>query len=183
MRFCFSSKPAAPVFTPPWTHTSPGERPSVTRKRASKAFSLVEVAMAIAVVAFAFITLYALIPSGLKTFRQSIDNTVGSRIAQRLINEAQQTDFPSLVANTVYPLRQFDDQGNEVTTEPDKAIYTAQMTVVPSTPLPDAGAPGTPSLATVVIHLANNPSHYPDPFAADSPLAKVTYSALIAKNQ
>lgn len=140
-----------------------------------------EVALAIGVIAFAFIAVFALLPVGLNTFRQSIDNSIGSQIVQRLFNEAQQTDFPVLIA-TPPARRYFDDQGNELPGI-ENSIYTAEITVIAPTTLPNTSTPPTASLATVVVKLANNPGHNVSPFAPTSKVSYGTYSALIAKNQ
>lgn len=111
-----------------------------------KGFSLVEVTLAIGIVAFAFVALFSLIPVGLTTFRQAMDTSVGAQIAQRVVSDAQQTDFDALVPTEegqnnleveiggagnqyyVLPIRTFDEQGTEVPrTEPAKAIYMARV--------------------------------------------------------
>lgn len=142
-------------------------------------FSLVEVILSIGIVAFAFVAILGLLPAGLSTFRQAVDNSLGSQIVQRMVNEAQQTDFPTLIF-TPKTLRYFDDQGNEVLAIKD-SIYTAQVTVVAETNLP--GKSPTKSLATVTILLAHNPAQKADPFAAASKVSFSTYTAFIAKNQ
>ena len=156
------------------------------RRRARGAFSLVEVALALGIVSFAFVGLFGLLPAGLSLFHQAMDNSVGSQIVQRLVNEAQQTDFPTLTGGATgiqHSTRYFDDQGNEVTAIND-SIYTADVSVVGSTPLPNNPVPTTTaSLATVTIRLANNPGHKTSPFDAGSNVPYTTYTALIAKNQ
>lgn len=145
------------------------------------AFSLVEVVLAIGIISFAFVAVFGLLPVGLHSFRQSIDNSLGSQIVQRLINEAQQTDYPALIATTS-SLRYFDDQGREVPALKD-SIYTAEVSVVAPTTLPNTTSPPTESLATVIVKLANNPGHRAAPFAAGSKVPYSTFCALIAKNQ
>lgn len=146
-----------------------------------RGFSLVEVVLAIGVVSFAFVAIFALIPLGLGSFRQAIDNSVGSQIVQRLINEAQQTDYPTLTA-TPATQRYFDDQGNEVTSIND-SIYTVQISVLAPTTLPNSVTPASDSLATVTVKIANNPAHRASPFDSTAKTTYGTYSALIAKNQ
>jgi hypothetical protein len=104
--------------------------------RALNAFSLVEVVLAIGIVAFAFVALLALMPMGLTNFRKAMNASVGSEIGQRVFNDLQQTDFdtllkqanltpapessydpqasPSRVGSGSLPHRYFDDDGNEV---------------------------------------------------------------------
>jgi uncharacterized protein (TIGR02598 family) len=147
----------------------------------TKAFSLVEVVLAIGVVAFAFLAMFGLLPVGLTTFRQAVDTTLGSQIVQRIINEAQQTDYPTLIANPTAQ-RYFDDQGNEVASL-NNSLYTAEITVSAPTSLPNTSTPDSTSLATVSVKFVNNPGHNPSPFAATSNIPYSVYSALIARNQ
>lgn len=144
-------------------------------------FSLVEVVLCIGIVAFAFLAIFSLVPVGLTTFRQAIDNSLGSQIVQRLVGEAQQTDYPTLIATAAYQ-RYFDEQGNEVSASKDY-LYTAEISVTAPTTLPNTSTPPTGSLALVTIKLANNPGHNPSPFASTSKVPYATYTALIAKNQ
>lgn len=105
-----------------------------------------EVVLAVGVVAFAFVAIMGLIPAGMQQFRQAIDTSIGSQIAQRVIEDAEQTDFNTLInyGNTqalVYPnyffraptyalsnsaspaspgacIRYFDEEGNEIVPRP-----------------------------------------------------------------
>jgi uncharacterized protein (TIGR02598 family) len=147
----------------------------------TKAFSLVEVVLAIGVVAFAFLAMFGLLPVGMTTFRQAVDTTIGSQIVLRIINEAQQTDYPTLIANPTSQ-RYFDDQGNEVASL-NNSIYTAEITISAPTSLPNTSTPDSTSLATVSVKFGNNPGHSPTPFDAASKIPYAVYSALIARNQ
>src|SRR3954464_1029271 len=79
--------------------------------RSSKqgAFSLIEVVLAVGVVAFAFVAILGLIPAGMSQFRQAIDTSVCAQIAQRIINEAQQTDFTVLIDEKNIPTSATED--------------------------------------------------------------------------
>lgn len=99
---------------------------------AQRGFSLVEVTLTIGVVAFAFVALLGLLPTGLTVFREAMDTTVTSQIVQRITSELQETDYFTLLHEAhlngpgedpvasdapiygVLPARYFDDQGNEV---------------------------------------------------------------------
>lgn len=93
-----------------------------TRRVHSPAFSLVETALAVGVVAFAFVGLLALLPMGLTHFRGAVDTSITSQIFQRVITDAEQADFDRLTGTAtggssefyVLPTRFFDDQGSEV---------------------------------------------------------------------
>jgi uncharacterized protein (TIGR02598 family) len=102
-----------------------------SQRRGQKGFSLVEVVLAVGVVSFAFVAILGLLPAGLAQFRQAVDTSVCSQIAQRVIMDAQQTEFNALIdasdpnsnnkgVSFRAPkisgpeLRYFDEQGNEV---------------------------------------------------------------------
>ena len=117
--------------------------------RARGGFTLVEVVMAIGIVSFAFIGIFALLPAGLGVFRQAMDTSIGAQIAQRIVGEIEQTDFDSLVPSAgsrptgrdqgptgnfyLLPYRYFDDQGIEVlydtatAVERSRVIYTVRV--------------------------------------------------------
>lgn len=96
--------------------------PAVARIEAHGGFSLVEVVLAIGIVAVGFIAVFGLLPSGLSLFRQAMDASVTAQIAQRILSDAQETDFDVLLKSGtasgsqyyVLPMRYFDDQGSEV---------------------------------------------------------------------
>lgn len=159
----------------------------VFRKATCRAFSLVEVTLSIGVVAFAFVSLFALIPVGLDTFREGMGTTVGAQIAQRVIAEAQQTDFDLLIdhisredstqdgltfrapARNDERLRYFDEQGSEVIplnpasltgAEKQKIIYHVNTRVMIRTPRPGTGVNRNAiDLATVTVQVATNPGN------------------------
>jgi uncharacterized protein (TIGR02598 family) len=138
-------------------------------------FTLVEVALAIGIVAFAFVALLALLPAGNTAFRKSIDVAVCGQISQRVINDAQMADFRTLVdakhlsddaseyfafrAPTVAKgeYRYFDDQGREImvksgdsltSEEKRKVIYVVNTRIVPRAKLPSLReAPQTTSFS------------------------------------
>lgn len=166
----------------PRVHPTRPAPPAFTGRLPARGFSLIEVVLCIGIVAFAFLAILGLLPTGLTTFRQAIDHTLGAQIVQRLVGDAQQTDFPTLIAATAPYRRYFDDQGHEVAADKDY-LYTAEISVVAPTTLPSTSTPPTSSLATVTIKLANNPGHNPAPFASTSKVRYATYTALIAKNQ
>lgn len=136
-------------------------------------FSLVEVALAIGIVAFAFVALMSLLPAGLTTFRRALDTSICTQIAQRIVSEAQQADFDVLTDKANLPastpekdfsfrmrrpgttetwVRYFDEQGNEIVPakppklsaeENLKVIYAVNVRIVPRVALP-TGKEGYP---------------------------------------
>jgi uncharacterized protein (TIGR02598 family) len=135
----------------------------------------VEVVLAIGVVAFAFLAIFALIPTGMTTFRQAMDTSVGAQIAQRIAGELQETeyftllkscdpDLTNLAANPydqhgVLPRRYFDDQGNEIrVSNPDSVpvqertqrniLYEAHVRVSRAPQIPESDGKSQSRLST-----------------------------------
>jgi uncharacterized protein (TIGR02598 family) len=154
------------VGTAPHMHyVLPGQSPSNSMKPFRPhcaGFSLVEVVLAIGIIAFAFVPLMALLPLGLDTSRKAVDATVEAYIAQQLTTEAQQMDFSVLISpatstdftgsgSTSTAPMYFDSQGNK--TSKGGAIYEAGFAIAASTSLPSGIT--TQKLATVTIYILN----------------------------
>lgn len=147
----------------------------------SRAFSLVEVTFAIGIVAFSFVAVFGLVPTGLTTFRKAMNTSVGAQIAQQVINDAQQTDFSRLLqtadGNSIpgtcgaKETRFFDEQGNEIpavsgqpaASDRTRVIYWVNTRVTTETLVPsDSNAPHRNTrLATVTVQVASNPNSDP----------------------
>ena len=149
----------------------------------ARAFSLVEVVIAVGIVSFAFVAILGLIPAGLSQFRQAMDTSVCAQIGQRVIMDAQQTDYEALTAQATRdangnltqneainaPLRYFDEQGNEVVSASATpsilsglgVIYHANTRIIVTTDIPAAGYTGldSQSIVTVSVEVAFNPSN------------------------
>ena len=163
-------------------------RSSRGRHSSKSAFSLIEVTLAIGIVAYAFIGVFGLVPVGLTTFRQAMDASIGSQITQRVINEAQQTDFDVLTSgSTGHSVRYFDDQGNELSS-PANVTYQVNTRIVPATSAPGVTNIQNGHLATVTVQIINNPGHRainPDATGlwTDSSFSIFTSSCLVSRNQ
>ena len=103
-----------------------------------RGFSLIEVTVALGILSFAMVGIIGLMPVGLGTMRDAIDESTTSLIARRLIGEYQQNAISAITGGT-FPVRWFDVEGQEVPTE--SAVYQAA-----TTPTADS-----PNLARVVI--------------------------------
>jgi uncharacterized protein (TIGR02598 family) len=151
------------------------------------AFSLIEVTLAIGIVAFAFMSILGLLPIGMNTFRQAMNTSICSQIGEQVMNDVQETDFNDLMSpasgnssnNSGSPFllssgssatqttRYFDYRGNELTAgsstaAPQGALYWVHTRITPNTILPgsastNAANSGNPALATVTIQIINNP--------------------------
>ncbi len=169
------------------------------------AFSLVEVTLALGIMAFSFTSIIGLLPLGLTVFRQAIDVSVSSQIVQRVANDAQQTDFSLLIGDVSgTPLvgtdgtkatRYFDEQGSEIvpatpganlTSEQKKrVIYWVNTRIRPATTLV-GNANANARLATVTVQIANNPANQTPNMDTSTKLWKesnfpvTTYSVLVS---
>jgi uncharacterized protein (TIGR02598 family) len=123
-------------------------------------FTLVEVTLALGIVAFAFLALLALLPAGNVAFRRAIDLAVCGQIAQRVISDCQNGDFDKLTEadpkstsadqsttgkSILMTMRYFDDQGREIIPATPKrpnrdeiahAVYWVNTRVIQTAPLP-----------------------------------------------
>ena len=165
----------------PYPVHSPASMPKPMRRclpgasRSPAGFSLVEVALAIGVVSFAFVAIFGMLPAGLSISRQAMEASVASQIAQRVINDAQQSDFPELLKDatgkTITGINQtgrkaeryFDDQGGELTVaNKSQAIYHVNTRITPATAMPKTGTStggDNVHLAVVTVQVANNPGN------------------------
>lgn len=150
-------------------------------------FSLVEVVMAIGIIAFAFVALLGMLPTGLNTFRKAMDTSVSAQIAQKIAGELQETDYFTLLEQAKnggsdlrnmttnpddqfgsLPIRYFDDQGSEIVTAGDdqppteaerlKIIYEAHVRLSRRAQFTASGERiPSENLVTAIIQVANNP--------------------------
>ena len=153
------------------------------KKRRAAAFSLIEVSLSLAVVGVGFVSLLGLLGNGLSQYRESIDATVTSQLAQRVINDAQQADFSTLVdakaiANVAPSpdfsfrapslnapaFRYFDAQGTEIIPEAagglsererTRATYQVNVRIRPFADLPRVAQAKAPSLAQLTIQVVH----------------------------
>ncbi|MEA3211554.1 MAG: hypothetical protein QOE70_4611 [Chthoniobacter sp.] len=151
---------------------------SPRRQNSLRAFSLIEITLAIGIVAFAFVALFGLLPVGLNVFRGALDTSVRSQIVQRLVADAQQADFDVLKSKGD-SFRYFDDEGTEI--EAGKSIYTASLTAKSPSALPQSAV--SLNLITLAIKIAKNPGHVANPFALESKLPFTSHVAFVARNK
>jgi uncharacterized protein (TIGR02598 family) len=85
------------------------------RLRSIQGFSLVEVTLAIGIIAFAFVALFGLLPTGLQTFRGSIDQTNDTNILQDMNSMVQVTAWKKVIdgldAKSGGDIYYFDEEG------------------------------------------------------------------------
>jgi len=149
----------------------------------SPGFSLIEVVMAIGVVAFALVALLGLLPTGLKTFKSTMNTAVGSQIAERVFNDMQVTDWTNLVSTNRY----YDEQGSELSNSNAlNCIYWVQVNIVTNS---TTGTNSTTfmgntsvNLYTISVLIANNPGHSTTAFSGTNPNT-LTFTSLMGRNR
>jgi uncharacterized protein (TIGR02598 family) len=118
-------------------------------------FSIIELALALGIISFAFVGLLGLLPAGMNTFRQSIDTAVSFQISQRIIGEALDSDFNTFISKAP-EIRYFDYDANELPDEKG-AIYSVHVRVQPAVTVPGAASVNS-HLAGITVQIARNPS-------------------------
>lgn len=158
----------------------------ISARSQTRGFSLVETALAVGVIAFAFVGLFALLPAGLTLFRTAMDASVGAQIFQRVVTDIEQMEFDSLLDAgrgasgdfVAMPIRYFDDQGNEVQADDSaRIVYHARARISLPGPAAVGGGnhftslpapPGASRFALrdsvfVTLQVAHNPTDRPLP--------------------
>jgi uncharacterized protein (TIGR02598 family) len=95
-----------------------------------RAFSLVEVVLALGVVSFALVSLMALLPISLATFRDNKKDTVHADILRQLTSDATLTSYANadkLAQQTFW----YDDEGVPLPSNATGVVYTAVLSVSP----------------------------------------------------
>lgn len=129
---------------------------SSPRPKSARAFSLIEVTIALGIVSFALTALMGMLPVGLGLFRNATETSVATRIVQKVSGDLQQADFDS-IASAESHLLYFDEQGT-VLSSPSGAIYWARVSIFSGARLPGSTQANAGDLARIVIQVAHNPS-------------------------
>ena len=88
-----------------------------------------------------------------------MDRSISSQIAQRIVNEARQTDFATLTNftdNSTTSYKYFTDEGDETTIGAANQIYVARVDIVKQVSVPGASIPNQ-NMAQVRVRIANRP--------------------------
>lgn len=160
---------------------------SLRRRNITKAgFSLVEVALAVAIAALAIITLLGLLPQGLEMSRKtallSTNNSILEQVVRNLEN-MQWDDIKNL--RSAATKKYYTDEGLEVSTDSKEISYVVQVEVkqINDTTLPATGNQFTQEyLARAVIKLAST-SNTSFTFNDDNKISYVVFNHLIAKSR
>lgn len=172
-----------------------------------KGFTLIEVAIALGIIAFALVALLGMLPVGLTTFHDAKRNTVDARIIQQLTAMLQLSDWSSPSGTNTSESPEagyigteyyFDSYGNQLGTsrnlpkDLNQIVYTAQISVnggsasARNVTLPGASG-ASPFLASFTVLITDLPAGASDRFSYSTyPQLKrgqntLLYSVLIAQ--
>ena len=91
-----ATQAGAPLFSRVCNGIGRARRSRPTNNRATAAFSLVEVALAVAVIAIGLLVILGLFPQGLQSARDAADNTLSATIAQDLFSQLRSSSFTNV---------------------------------------------------------------------------------------
>ena len=158
---------------------------------------MIEVAIAVGILAVALVALLGLLPGGLTTFRKAMDTSTTAQIAQRILLEMQQAEFSQVTdlahlpkdATSYCPphfsfraptvkdpaLRYFDEQGEEVipknqtpnVLEQRAIVYHVNTRIIPRAELPTINETAS-EVAQITIEVARNPGNRNIPIVTGS---------------
>ena len=159
----------------------------IIKLKKARAFSLVEVVLAVGIAGIALVALLGLLPAGLKTFKSTMNTAVGSQIAERVFNDIQIANWSDIQSTN----RFFDEQGNELTgSGASNALNCIYWVKVSTTNASGANATTllgntSSNLMTVTIMVANNPAGVQSAatvFSSTNPNT-LTFTTLIGRNK
>ncbi len=123
---------------------------SIARVASCRAFSLVEVTLALGIAAFGLVAAVGLIPVGLTTMRNAMDDTAQSMISHRISSEASLTPFADLQQKYGNAKLYFDDEGQQQDREGNFTRYRVTTSVKNVSYPGSASAPSEAPLAANV---------------------------------
>lgn len=163
------------------------------RVRHSSAFSLVEVTVAMGIVATVLVALLALLPYGMDSIREAKSTQVQARIANEIISELQVADWGSepayrKLAEYNGVVHRYDSEGTRIDDKADKnkqdTIYKAMIEVPVQDKVRLRGMPTDSGryARRVVVKVAFAPGDKQVDFGSDKyPLPYRSYSSQIVK--
>ena len=161
------------------------------RRRSSGGFSLVEVVIAVGIMALGLVAVLGLLPHGLAMTKKTSDLTYQTRIFQHLLSEYQSMPWEALEGASTgggAQLRYFDYQGIELTsnsTDQQEILlsYVASVDINPSPvelPHVNGQSRANDHLRRLVVRIAATPNRDFD-FKKAGARSYATYSACLAR--
>ena len=122
------------------------------------AFTLIEIVIALGIFTFAMIPVIGLAASGMKTLRNSMDDSVQTDIVRKTVGEAMRVPFTNLSAAFDQQLFYFDDEGVQQASSNAQTIFLASNAVTPPPSLLTTNGSIAQLLKVTVHHFANTNS-------------------------
>ncbi len=122
------------------------------RAALARGFSLIEVTLALGIVSFALITILGVMPVGLNSLRDAVDETTESQIIRQIGAEATLLPFASIQTEMEGKTYYFDDEGQPQQSSDQNTRYTASVSVV-DPDYPGVGAAPKTGLAALPSQL------------------------------
>jgi uncharacterized protein (TIGR02598 family) len=159
----------------------------------ARGFSLVEVTVAMGIVATVLVSLLALLPYGMDSIREAKSTQVQARIANEIISELQVADWGSQPAYNKLArwdgrILRYDSEGTLVEDKADKdkndTIYKVKIEIPMNDPVRLRGMPGDSGnyLRRVVVKIAFAPGDNPVDFDSNkAPLPYRIFNSQVVK--
>ncbi len=171
-------------------------------------FTLIEIAIAVGILAVALVALLGLLPGGMTNFRKAMDTSITAQIAQRILLDMQQAEFDEVIdaptsgTATVSPdytftapkrgsqqFRYFDEQGGELippnngtnlsANQKLAMVYQVNVRVMPTASVPAKGDAIAGTVAQITVQVARNPGNKTLPvYRSASSDPKISYRNL-----
>jgi uncharacterized protein (TIGR02598 family) len=132
--------------------------------RGEDGFSLIEITIAMGVMAFAAIAILGIIPNGLSAAMRSSQTTIAARLASEVQSEIQQVGLASFPTNTTY----FDGDGKILASTSGAVYYVYRSVEACSLPGASAG-----SFQKVIVQVVKNPAGQTFPVDATTGLRTI----------
>ena len=101
----------------------------LSKRRKNSGFSLVEIVVAVGIVATVMVALLGMIPTGLNTVNEAADTMAEIRIAQQILGEVQMADWEDLDQWDSKPYY-YDPEGNKIENQADGDVrYTCRVEI------------------------------------------------------
>ncbi len=148
---------------------------SILRKTGHRAFSLVEVALALGVVSFAVLSMLGVVSVGLTTVKDATEQTMHAQIIKHVGSTILQTPFDQIKSYTDEAPLYFDQAGREVKTAAE-SLYQVELEFKAGGSYPGAPSNLSNSVSTIQIEVATKPGGIKDA------LSKSSTSLLVPKS-
>jgi uncharacterized protein (TIGR02598 family) len=103
--------------------------PKSRRINRRSAFSLIEITISLGIVAFAMVPIIGLVATGMKSLRDSMDETVRGEIVRKVAGEALRVPYANLSAEFQNQTFFYDDEGIQQSSSNASTIFVATTAI------------------------------------------------------